>query len=118
MEKENVKVKVKGNLLVSEEVIASIALNAVKDIKSVVGVMPQQKTLRQYITRQPGLENIKVGYVDDVVEISLRIVIKSGTKAMSVAEQIQEHVKNTVQSMTGITVARVNVTIGGIDYGE
>ena len=41
-----------------------------------------------------------------------------GAKAVSVAEEIQDKVKSAVQNMLGLTVAKVNVTICGVDLSE
>ena len=116
MEKANTNVK--GKLLVSEDVIASIAVNAVKDITDVVEVKPQQKSIKDFVFNKGENASVKVGYVDDVVEISLKIIIKSGAKAISVAEQVQESVKTAVQSMTGLPVARVNVLIADVSFNK
>ena len=39
-----------------------------------------------------------------------------GNKVTVVAEEIQNNVKSSVQTMTGVAVARVNVTIAGIVF--
>ena len=44
--------------------------------------------------------------------------MKPGAKAVSVAEEIQDKVKSAVQNMLGLTVAKVNVTICGVDLSE
>lgn len=114
MEKEARNVK--GRLMVSKSVISTIAVNAVKDIKEVKGIRPQPKSVIGIIRNEPAGHQVSVGYVDDVVEIAMNICVKSGCKATSVAQQVQENVKAAVQSMTGLTVARVNVTVGDIAF--
>ena len=102
---EKTEKDVKGRLMISEDVISTIAVNAVKDIDAVKEIKPQPKSRR-----------VKVGYVDDVVELSISITVKNTAKATAVAEQVQEKVKSAVQSMTGLTVARVNVTVADIAF--
>ncbi len=107
---------VRGRLMVSEEVISTIAVNAVKEIEQVKGIKPQPKSLIGIMSKSSSGKQVSVGYVDDVVEISMNICVKSGCRATAVAAQVQESVKAAVQSMTGLTVARVNVTVGDISY--
>ena len=43
---------------------------------------------------------------------------KSGYNIVSVCEQIQERVKAAVQSMTGVTVSKVNVSVADVDFSD
>lgn len=52
----------------------------------------------------------------DVAAIDMKIIIKSGEKACAVAQEVQTAVKENVQNMTGVPVARVNVTISGVVF--
>ena len=78
-----------GGVVISNDVIASIAANAVKDVD--------------------GFNDIKV---------QLFINIKSGFNIQSVCTAVQQSVKNAVQSMTGKVVSKVNVCVQGVDYCE
>ena len=42
------------------------------------------------------------------------IIVNFGTKVQNAAKEVQEKVKTTVEAMTGLTVAAVNVSICGI----
>ena len=46
----------------------------------------------------------------------MKIVIKSGEKACNVALDVQNAVKENIQNMTGVPVARVNVTVSGVVF--
>ena len=61
---------------------------------------------------------IKVKLLGDIVEITLAVIVEQGYKVIMVAESIQDSVKSSVQSMTGITVSRVNVIISGISINK
>ena len=89
---ENKTVDNIGNLVISEDVIASIALNAAKDV-----------------------EGVRVLSSDNDVKIYIHVNIAPGTKIPKVAADIQKNVKNAVQSMTGKMVSKVNVSIAGMD---
>ena len=51
--------------------------------------------------------------IGDVAAIDVEIKVKGGEKVCTVAQDVQKAVKENVQNMTGIPVARVNVTICG-----
>lgn len=76
------------------------------------------KTPRQLWFRQENFGNIRIGLVDDVLSVSIGIILCHGAKAVSVAEEIQDKVKSAVQNMLGLTVAKVNVTVCGVDLSE
>lgn len=59
---------------------------------------------------------IRVSMMGEVAAIDMKIIVKSGVKACSVAQEVQTAVKDNVQSMTGLTVARVNVTVNGVVF--
>ena len=82
---ENKTVDNIGNLVISEDVIASIALNAAKDVEGV----------SSFAARTPD--------------------VHSTFKLGEGAADIQKNVKNAVQSMTGKMVSKVNVSIAGMD---
>ena len=49
----------------------------------------------------------------DVAAIDMNIKVKFGEKATAVAQEVQSVVKENVQNMTGVAVARVNVSVCG-----
>ena len=44
----------------------------------------------------------------------MEIIVKFGTKVQNVAKEVQERVKSTVETMTGLDVAVVNVSVSGV----
>ena len=48
------------------------------------------------------------------VAIDLALEMKYGYSIPKVSEQVQERVKNAIESMTGLTVERVDVRIVGV----
>ena len=112
----DVSKKVEKSLHISQDVIAQIVTNSVNE--GVYGIAPVMKTPRQLWFRQENFGNIRIGLVDDVLSVSIGIILCRGAKAVSVAEEIQDKVKSAVQNMLGLTVAKVNVTICGVDLSE
>lgn len=114
----DVSKKVEKSLHISQDVIAQIVTNSVNEIEGVYGIASVMKTPRQLWFRQENFGNIRIGLVDDVLSVSIGIILCRGAKAVSVAEEIQDKVKSAVQNMLGLTVAKVNVTICGVDLSE
>lgn len=106
------------SLHINQDVIAQIITNSVTEIEGVYGVAPVMKTPRQIWLRQESMGNIRIGLVDDVLSVSIGVILEGGTRAVSAAEQIQEQVKSSVQNMLGLTVAKVNVTICGVHFSS
>ena len=58
-----------------------------------------------------------VGRVEgDAAAIDVSVVLARGYKMKKVCSQIQEKVKSAVQSMTGVTVSKVNVSVVDVDF--
>ena len=103
-----------GGIFISNDVIASIAANAAKDIEGVSGFAVKTGT------RTAGVADIskavKVLSQDNDVKIQIGIRVKNGVNLQTVSMAIQRSIKNAVQSMTGKVVTKVNVAVQGIDF--
>ena len=58
---------------------------------------------------------MKVDVLEGVVSIAIAINLKYGYSVMDVCKKVQDKVKATVESMTGLTVADVNVRVAGVE---
>lgn len=105
-----------GSLQISSEVIEKIARYAALEVDGVYGVAPvsafAQRGLREMITSPKA---IYVEIKNDVADISVNLVVDYGTRIPELSERVQQSVKDAVQSMTSISVARVDVVIVGIN---
>ena len=104
-----------GSILISEDVIASIAALAVREVEGVYGL---SATATFDISRLLGKKNLRSGIrvtiEEEKVVISCNLVVKMGEAVMSVAKNVQESIMNEVSSMTGVCPAAVNVNVCGI----
>lgn len=101
-----------GTLKVSANVIVSIAEAAAAETEGVavnssngllvMGDAPLTSKL---------ISPIRVRLGSDAAVIDIAIITEMGYKAYEVAKAVQDHVKSSVQNMTGITVSKVNVKI-------
>lgn len=108
-----------GNLVISEEVIGAIAVNAAKDVEGVAALLPRPADVRSALRIGDGvLRLVNIAAVDSEIKIHLYIKLKSGAKLPLVCEKVQTRVKDAVQSMTGRVVSRVDVSVLGIDFTQ
>lgn len=108
-----------GDITVSENVIAAIAKNAIMDIDgihSVVGDEPANKLFEIISNKAAGKDKgIKV-LIKEKKELYIEVfvVLKYGTNLINVSKNIQEKVKESVESIVGMHVNDVDVYIEGV----
>jgi uncharacterized alkaline shock family protein YloU len=104
---------------ISEEVIASIVINSVKDIDGVSGFVHRPADVQSFfkIGREP-LRFVKVYVNDTEIMLHLHIKIKDGQNIPALVTKVQHTAKEAVQNMTGRIVTKVNVNVAGMDFDE
>ena len=119
MDNENKTDNNSGGLVISDEVIASIALNAARDVDGVAGFAARHPDVHSLlIIGDSPLKSVKVWSGENDIKLQIYIVIEENKKIPAVASDVQRSVKSAVQSMTGRVVTKVNVSIAGIDFKE
>lgn len=104
-----------GNVLISEEVIASIAALAVRDVDGVYGLTGSSNfDLSEIIGRKNLRKGIRVVIEGEKPEISCNLVVKFGASVMDVAQKVQEKIADEVTAMTGVKPSSVNVNVCGV----
>ena len=106
------KEAVKSKLKISDDVMKTVAKLAALDVKGVAGLSGEINKMSKLRGNSP----IRIHMIGDVAAIDMDIKIKSSAKAFSVAQEVQTAVKENVQNMTGVPVARVNVTVCGVVF--
>lgn len=104
-----------GEVLISSEVVTSIAGLAALEVK---GVQSTIGSITNEIVGRFGHKNLGKGVKavinGDEVIVDMNINMKYGYNILKTCNQIQEKVKQAVESMTGLHVLEVNVRIAGI----
>ena len=107
-------VPVEGNIRIADEVIASIAAITTGEVEGVASLGGGLDIAELLGKKQPIARGIKITYLEDRIQIDITVFLKYGVVIVDTAKKIQENVVNAVESMTGKSVACVNVTVGGI----
>ncbi|MBE6755028.1 MAG: Asp23/Gls24 family envelope stress response protein [Ruminococcaceae bacterium] len=105
-----------GSLVISEDVIASIAVNASKDVEGVSGFAQRPINLHSfYKIADSASKYVDVTMSDTDVKIHIYVKVSQDAKIQTLAEKVQQNIKNAVQNMTGMMVSEVDVTISTAD---
>lgn len=113
MEKQ--KQVVQSELIISEDVIAAIALKEAKDVEGVVGFSDRQTIFSK---KDGAARSVRVLINDNEVKIHLYLTVSGTCRIQEVCSQVQRNVKGAVQNMTGRVVTKVNISIVGADFTE
>lgn len=104
-----------GTVMISEDVIAAIIAQAVKDVEGVVS-----------LNTKPGSElvdrigvnwgkGLKIAIAEDnSVAIDCELVVGYDQSVVTVAKAAQEAIRSAVESMAGVKVTVINVNVCGI----
>lgn len=104
-----------GSILISEEVIASIASLAVREVEGVFGLsITQTLDLSNILGKKNLRKGIRITIAEEGVEISCNLIVKMGAAVMTVAKNVQEAIADEVTAMTGVRPLRVNVNVCGV----
>lgn len=102
---------------ISDEVIAVCAVNATLKTEGVANLAGgfSNALSKNFLGKELMSKGIKVSQSEEGVEIDVHIIVKYHVKIPAVAWDIQENVKNEIQSMTGLTVKAVNIHVQGVE---
>ncbi len=104
-----------GSVMISEEVIASIASIAIREVDGVFGLSTGPSLdIGGILGKSNFRKGIVVDFLDEGFEISCNLVVKMGSAVMTVAKAVQEAICEEVTNMTGTRPTRVNVNVSGI----
>ncbi|MBQ7986098.1 MAG: Asp23/Gls24 family envelope stress response protein [Clostridia bacterium] len=107
-----------GKINISNDVIASIAGIAATEIEGVAGMAGSVASglAEKLGAKKNPQKGVKVTVTDEGAVIDLLIVVAFGVRIPELCWEIQENVKNSVESMTGTEVIRVNVFVEGVSF--
>lgn len=103
-----------GSVVISEEVIASIAAIAASEIDGVAGL--GTTNVADLLGKKSSAKGVKILIGEDTAEIAVTISVKKGYIIPTVAKSVQGNIISAVESMTGIKVSAVNVKVGGVAF--
>ena len=105
-----------GEVVVADEAIAVIAGIAAMEIEGIASLAGREnREMISKLGKKILSKGVKVDVLEDVVTIVITVTLKYGYNIMDVSKKIQDKVKVTVENMTGLTVADVNIRVAGVE---
>ena len=106
-----------GAIKISEEVVAILADKAVREVEGIAELSGNfVQSFAAAFGKKAGTKGIGVDIKDGNCIISLHTIVKYGVRIPEVAWKAQDAVKNAVESMTGLNVQKVNISIEGVEF--
>lgn len=104
------------SIKIADEVIKCIAAYAAADIEGVAGMAGN--ATNELIAKLGGKtleKGVKLSVNGEDVKVALSVVLKYGYSIPDISVKIQDKVRTTIESMTGLSVSSVDVNIADID---
>nr|WP_307990618.1 Asp23/Gls24 family envelope stress response protein [uncultured Niameybacter sp.] len=107
-----------GEVQIADDVIAVIAEIAALEVDGVFAIAGGKNDIVQTIRGKKGAKGIKVEILEDEVQVDLALNVKYGIKIQDTCIKVQEKVKNSIETMTGLNVQSVDVHVVGVDFSK
>ncbi len=99
----------KGSVMISEDVIATITEHTLSEVEGVV------KGGAEVVGKKSWGKGIRIAIAEDnTLTIGCNVIVRYGESVVGVAKAVQNAITNAVESVTGVTVADVDVNVCGI----
>jgi len=104
-----------GAIHIADDVLAVIAGTAALEAEGVAGLAGNiLSDLNNKYVRKHLSKGVAVKVTGDAVMLNLAISVKFGIKLQEVSRDVQQRVKSAIETMTGLTVVEVNVSVGAL----
>lgn len=109
-----------GNIKISVDVVSTIAGIATTEVDGVAGMSGSFAggIAEMFGAKKNLSKGVKVDMDETSVAIDLFIVVDYGVRIPELSWEIQENVKNNVETMTGLEVRKVNIHIEGVSFDK
>ena len=105
-----------GEVKIADEVVTIIAALAATEVE---GVASMAGNITNELVSKLGMKNlakgVRVTVLEGVCTVDLTLNIDFGKNILDVSRKVQDKVKTSIENMTGLQVADVNIRIAGVD---
>lgn len=104
-----------GEVQISNDVLAVISAMAAMEVDGVVAMAGNiTAELVSKLAMKKLSKGVRVDVVDNTVMVDLSIILRINENIVTISKKVQDKVKTTVENMTGMEVANVNVNIASV----
>ena len=101
-----------GTVKIADDVVAMIAGLAATEVK---GVAAMAGNISNELLSRMGVKNLAKEVIGKRVKVELALIVEYGYNIPAVSQKVQEKVKSTIESMTGLEASDVDVRIAGVN---
>ena len=108
-----------GSVQIADDVvsmIAALAASEVEGVSSVVGDITNE--VMSKVGMKKLTKGVRVDLLDNKVSIDVSIMIGFGYPIPETSRLVQEKVKNSVETMTGLTVEDINIRVAAVNMSK
>ena len=102
-----------GNIHIAEEVLAAVAAAAAMEVKG-VSALAAGTDIAELLGKKNQAKGVHIQVEEEKVSVELSVMMTYGNTIPEVGKAVQENVKSTMESVTGLEIAAVNVAVAGI----
>ena len=105
-----------GTIHITEEVLLKVVGYATLECYGIVAMSSKRATdgLVEWLGKENLSRGVQLRLVDDMLDIDLFIIVEYGISIAEVCKTIVDTVKYKLESMTGVKVRRINISVEGI----
>ena len=98
-----------GNIHISEEVLAAISAAAALEVEGV-------SSLTANPSKKNAAKGVHVKLEEEKVVVTMSVLMAYGHTIPEMGRAVQEAVKTAIESMSGLEVSAVHISVGGIVF--
>ncbi len=108
-----------GSINISEDVVSSIVRAAAIEVEGVSGLSTTAGAeLAEMIGIKSAPKGVTIRFQDNRIITDVLITVSYGSNVVSVAKNVQDAIRNVIQSTTGFEESEVNVHVSGISFDK
>ena len=108
-----------GEVKIADEVVAIIAGLSAMEVEGVASMAGNAtRELISKLGMKSLSKGVKVDVLDGIVTVSLTLNLLYGYGVKDISVKVQEKVKSSIENMTGLEVADVNIRVAGVKVPE
>lgn len=112
-----VRLEEQGSIHIAEDVVVSIAALAVSEVDGVASLAAGAGMSELLSKKTPG-RGVKIAMDGSKVNVDVSLLVQYGYQITSVAQKVQEKVKNAIETMTGLEAGCINVHVNGVSFDK
>ena len=105
-----------GTITYANEVIAIIAGVAANEVEGVAGMCSAGSITEKFGRNKNITKGVKVELGTEETAVDVYLIVEYGTPIQTCAAAVQENVRKSIESMTGLHVVRVDVHVQGVSF--